>query len=295
MNASALLAQCHFPTPPQHVDVAVSGGPDSVGLLLLALEAGLTVTVHHVDHHARATSGDDAAFVRDLCAARNVAFVRHDVQVAPGPNFEERARLARRQAMPRDVLTGHTMDDLVETIVLNLLRGAGAQGQSPMIGSPGKPLLGVRRQDLHAFVAAQGVAARVDESNADPRFTRNRVRHELLPLMDDVMRRDVVPILARQAQITWDEQRWLDDVAAGDTSLTLDTADCRELRQWPVARLRRWLRTVLHATTPEGDVYAPSVDEVERAMAVVRGDVVACELSGGRRLARRDQRLTLGE
>src|ERR1700685_1120617 len=121
--SSGLLAKCYFADPPAPADLAVSGGPDSLGLLLLALEAGLDVTVHHVDHHARPTSGDDAEHVHAICRRLDVPFVRHDVEVAPGANFESRARSARRAALPSGVLTGHTMDDLAETVLLNMLRG----------------------------------------------------------------------------------------------------------------------------------------------------------------------------
>src|SRR5579863_6571110 len=97
--SEGLLALCHFGDAGTHVDLAISGGPDSLGLLLLALDAGLAVTVHHVDHHARAQSGDDAEFVRAVCGELNVEFVRHDVVVDTGANFEARARSARRAAM----------------------------------------------------------------------------------------------------------------------------------------------------------------------------------------------------
>jgi len=292
---SELLRQCAFASPGTRVDVAVSGGPDSVGLLLLALDAGLVVHVHHVDHHARATSGEDAAFVAQLCAELDVAFVLHNVDVPAGPNFESRARQARRSALPSGVLTGHTMDDAAETILMNLLRGAGRQGLTSMSDTTTKPLLGVRRRDLHDYVAQRGIVARLDESNLDPRYTRNRVRHELLPLMNDVMQRDVVPVLMRATGVMDDELAWLHQITAPDLLLGLGDADCRELATWPAARLRHWLRGVLESANDHGDVYAPSVDEVERAMAVVRGEVVACELSGGRRLSRQHQRLTLSE
>jgi len=75
--------------------------------------------------------------------------------------------------------------------------------------------------------------------------------------------------------------------------MTLADADCRELRTWPVARLRRWLRGQLRGPDHGDGEHPPSADDVERALAVVRGDVVATELHGGRRLARRGQRLTL--
>jgi tRNA(Ile)-lysidine synthase len=137
---ATLLDQCHFPRSGTAVDLAVSGGPDSLGLLLLANLAGLEVTVHHVDHHARPASGADARHVEATCASLGAAFVRHDVMVELGGNFEARARSARRAALPEGVMTGHTMDDLVETVLLNMLRGSGLDGMSPMVNNPTKPL-----------------------------------------------------------------------------------------------------------------------------------------------------------
>lgn len=268
----------------------MSGGPDSVGLLLLALDAELAVTVHHVDHHLRPSSGLDASFVEDLGARLGVAVVVHDVEVAPGPNLEARARTQRRRVLPVGAMTGHTMDDLAETVLLNLLRGAGVDGLSPMVDDPTKPLRSVRRSDLHALVTARDVVARHDETNDSPAFWRNRVRHELLPLANDIAERDVVPILARQASLIKDERRWLDELAALDVR-PLDQVDCRELRDWPRARLRRWLRARLGSVGDEA--HPPSAAEVERALRVVDGEVAAMELTGGRRLSRRHQFLRL--
>src|ERR1039457_6095173 len=128
--SSGLLAECHFPDVGTPVDLAVSGGPDSLGLLLLALEAGLVATVHHVDHHARPLSGDDGAFVHGVCERLDVTFVLptpaawggrggavvdgcgevlgspfvpQAVVGGPGANFEARARSARRASMPAGV------------------------------------------------------------------------------------------------------------------------------------------------------------------------------------------------
>ena len=291
--SSDLLARCHFVGTSAPVDLAVSGGPDSLGLLLLALEAGLVATVHHVDHHARPTSGADAEHVHAICQQLDVVFVRHDVLVEPGANFESRARSARRSAMPGGVLTGHTMDDLAETVLLNMLRGAGLDGLSPMVNDPTKPLRDLRRSDLHAFVSATPFVALHDETNDSPDFRRNRVRHELIGQLNDVADRDVVPILARQAVLLHDERTWLDELALDDRAVSLEEADCRVLRTWPRARLRRWLRVQLRVADAGDGTHPPSADEVERAIAVVDGDVVATELSGGRRLSRRDQHLTL--
>jgi tRNA(Ile)-lysidine synthase len=288
-----LLDACHFPARATVTDLAVSGGPDSLGLLLLALEAGLVVTAHHVDHHARPTSSEDAAHVQAICEGLGVEFVRHDVVVTPGPNFESRARSARRRVMPHTVMTGHTMDDLVETILLNMLRGAGLDGLTPMIGDPTKPLRDVRRNELHFYVSLSGVQPLYDESNENMDFRRNRVRHELVAVLDEVAGRDVVPILARQAALMFEERTWLSELSAPDLALRLIDADCRELAAWPNARLRRWLRAQLtHRDLGDG-THPPSADEVQRAIAVVRGEAVATELSGGRRLSRRAQRLTL--
>ena len=132
-----------------------------------------------------------------------------------------------------------------------------------------------------------------DETNDSADFKRNRVRHELLPLMDDVAERDVVAILARQAGLMHDEKVWLDELARSDDATTLAEADCRELRTWPRARLRRWLRVQLRSLDEGDGAHPPTADEVQRALDVVRGEAVATELSGGRRLARRAQHLTL--
>ena len=288
-----LLGECDFPPAGTAVDLAVSGGADSLGLVLLALDAGLVVHVHHVDHHARPTSTEDATFVRGVCEDLGVECVVHDVVVESGPNFEARARAARRGALPVGAMTAHTMDDLAETVLLRLMRGAGLDGLSPMVGDPTKPLLGVRREDLARLVAARGLLARQDETNLSPDFSRNRVRHEVLPLLDDVARRDVVPLLARSAQVLASERVWRTEVGATDLEVALGDADCRELREWTPARLAYWLRVRLASPGPGGETYPPSAEEIERAVAVVRGEAVACELSGGRRLSRRAQRLAL--
>lgn len=292
-SVQRLLAESSFPPAGTSVDLAVSGGPDSVGLLLLALAAGLRVSVHHVNHHARAASGEDAEFVRALAARVGVPCVVHDVSVEAGGNFEARARAQRRRALPSDALTGHTMDDLAETVLLNMVRGAGVDGLTPMVGDPTKPLLGVRRATLHEFVRGEGVDAVHDETNDDDSFQRNRVRHQLVPLLSEVAQRDVVPILARQAAVLFADRLWLDELVAGDLSVNLSEIDCRELRAWPQARLRRWLRVKLAHVDELGERHPPSSAEIDRALDVVAGEVTATELTGGRRLARRGRRLSL--
>ncbi len=128
--------------------------------------------------------------------------------------------------LPHGVATGHTMDDQAETILVNLLRGAGADGLAGMEPGPRHPLLGLRRRETHALCAAVGLVPVCDPSNADPAFVRNRVRHELLPLCAQVAGRDPVPVLARQAGVLRDEVVLLDRLAA---EALPDPADARQL------------------------------------------------------------------
>ena len=118
------------------------------------------------------------------------------------------------------------------------------------------------------------------------------MRHEVLPLLDEVAERDVALLLARAAQLIYDERCWIAEATAADEELGLGEADCRDLATWPTARLRRWLRARLAREDPDG-VHPPESAEVERALAVVRGEAVATELVLGRRLARRHQHLFL--
>jgi tRNA(Ile)-lysidine synthase len=293
METARLLLDSTFPPSGSVADLAVSGGADSLGLLLLALDAELVVTVHHVNHHARAASDDDAAFVWNVCSERGVACALYDVQVEPGANFDARARAERRRVLPAGVLTGHTMDDLAETVLLNMLRGAGLDGLSPMVDDPTKPLVKVRRSDLAEVVVDAKLEARHDETNDDLSFRRNRVRHQLLPLMCEIAERDVVPILARQADVLYEDRSWLNLVGGADVALLLGDVDCRELRTWPLARRRHWLRAKLCVVDELDEVHPPSAAELERVERVIAGHVVATELQGGRRLSRRAQRLAL--
>jgi tRNA(Ile)-lysidine synthase len=185
------------------------------------------------------------------------------------------------------------MDDLAETVLLNMLRGAGVDGLSPMVNDPTKPLRTLRRQELHDFVREENVAQVHDVTNDDPAYRRNRVRHELIPLMNEIAERDIVPLLARQAGVLFEDRSWLDLLGVDDAARDVSDADCRELSRWPRARLRRWLRSKLSTLDEQNERHPPSAAEVDRALRVVVGDVVATELSGGRRLARRGQRLSL--
>jgi tRNA(Ile)-lysidine synthase len=280
-----LLARTTFPAPGTPVTAAVSGGADSLALLVLAVAAGCRVTAVHVDHGLRPGSAAEADVVRDAAAGLGAGFRAEAVTVAPGPNLEARARAARRSVLPADAATGHTLDDRAETVLLNLLRGAGATGLAALRPGPRHPLLALRRAETHALCRAEGLVPVVDPSNDDPRHLRNRVRHEVLPLLAEVAGRDLAPVLARQADLLADDADLVDALGA-----LLDPTDARALAEAPAplarAALRAWLR-------PAGAGHPPSAAAVERVRAVAAGQAVATELPGGWRVARTAGRLRL--
>jgi tRNA(Ile)-lysidine synthase len=250
-----------------------------LALLVLAVAAGWDVTAVHVDHGLRAGSAEEAGVVRAAAERYGAAFIAERVVVQPGPNLEARAREARYAVLPPDVLTGHTMDDQAETVLINLLRGAGLDGLGGMRPER-RPLLGLRRRETRPICAAEGLTPIDDPSNDDPSFVRNRVRHELLPLLNEIAGRDVVPILARQATLLRDEADLLDALAAA-----IDPADAKALRGAPSPLARRAVRALL------SDDHPPDAAAVERVLAVAAGDAKATEVLGGRRVARSRGRL----
>ena len=108
---------------------------------------------------------------------------------------------ARFGCLPDRVATGHTLDDRAETMLINLLRGAARTGLSPLSDPERHPIVALRRSETQALCDSLDVAVVVDPSNDDPAFVRNRVRHEVLPLLNDVSRRDVAVVLDRQADV----------------------------------------------------------------------------------------------
>ncbi len=285
MTVDALVARCSFPAPGTDVWCAVSGGPDSLALLVLATHAGCRVTAVHVDHGLRAGSAQEAEVVAAAAERFGASFRGVRAAVAPGPNLEARARAARYDALPPDALLGHTADDLAETVLLNLLRGAATDGLAGF-DPRRRPIRRLRRAETHALCAALDLAPVQDPSNADPVHRRNRVRHELLPLLDAIAERDVTPVLARQAELLRADAELLDELAAG-----LDPTDAAALAAAPPAFARRAVRRWLRAG---GEQHPPDRATVERVLGVARGEAVACEVGAGRSVRRSGGVLRLG-
>jgi tRNA(Ile)-lysidine synthase len=285
-TAAELVPRCTFPPAGTPYACAVSGGADSLALLVLASTAGLVVTAHHVDHGLRPGAASEADTVAAAAQRYGAAFVSHAVSVAPGPNLEARARQARYGTLPAEVATGHTADDQAETILLALLRGSAWEGLAGMRPGPARPLLGLRRADTEALCASEGLQPVLDPSNTDPRHRRNRIRHELLPLLADIAERDPVAVLSRQAVLFREAAALLDDTAA-----PVDPTDALALAAAPPAAarwaVRRWLQAAWPGATP------PDMATVDRVLLVARGDAVAADLRAGWSVRRHRQRLRL--
>lgn len=259
-----------------------------MALLVLATAAELDVTAVHVDHGLRTGSGAEAEVVRQAAARYGAKFERREVAVENGPNLEERARHARKAVLPPDALTGHTADDQAETVVLNLIRGAGIDGLAGIRPGPTKPILALRRADTHSLCEEEGLTPVVDPTNADPTFRRNRIRADVMPLLDDVAQRDVAAVIARQALLLRDDADLLDELAAG-----IDPTDARALRDAHPALARRAVRGWLATEAGGHDRHPPDSASVERVLAVARNEVLACEVAGGLRVSRSGGRLSL--
>ena len=280
---NSLLPRCTFPGPDTPVACAFSGGADSTALVALAHAAGCAVTAIHVDHGLRASSSDESAQAAALAEAIGVNFELVTVDVAPGPNLEARARAARRAALPPGAMTGHTADDQAETMLINLLRGAGTSGLAGIRPGPTKPILALRRTETRQLCDVLALTVVEDPTNLDPRFVRNRVRSELLPLLDDIAGRDVRALLARAAELLGDDADLLDELAG-----TLDPTDAKALAVADPRLARRALRAWL---TEDG--YPPDLATVDRVLDVARGTARACEIGGGRRVERKAQQLRI--
>jgi tRNA(Ile)-lysidine synthase len=275
------------------VVVACSGGADSVALLALAVDASLAPVAVHVDHGLREGSDRDAERVRAAATALGAEFRSVHVDIEPGSNVEARAREARYAALDAArvdvgaevVLVGHTADDQAETVLLNVLRGAAASGLAGMAARHGtvvRPLLDARRADTRALCDALGIPVFDDPMNDDRAFRRVAIRHDVLPYLSALAERDLVPVLARQAEILRSDSEFLDDLAArawpgGDSGDGEPRASTLVALPVPLARraLRQWL-----GAPP------PSMAEIERVLAVARGEARATELAGGRAVRR---------
>lgn len=237
MKIAETIARHSMFGPGARLGVAVSGGADSVAMLhmLLDLDWRLSITVLHLNHGLRGEASDaDAAFVEALAARLGfpcaVERLRLDAEAA---NLEEIARRARLDFFSRmrgahgldRVATAHTMSDQAETVLFRFLRGAGTTGFSAILPVTAeglvRPLIETSRQQVLAYLAARKIEWREDRSNADARFSRNRIRHGLLPQLAREWNPGLAATLSHTAAVANDERLyWKEQVRAAWQRLT---------------------------------------------------------------------------
>jgi tRNA(Ile)-lysidine synthase len=253
---------------------------------VLASSAGLRPVAHHVDHGLRPGSAHEAEAVAAAAERFGADFVALRVDVGEGPNLEARARSARFAVLPPGVATGHTADDQAETVLLNLLRGAGPDGAAGMRPGPRHPILELRRTETRLLCEDLGLRPVIDPTNDDPHYLRNRLRREVMPLLCAAAGRDLVPVLVRQGALFASESEFLDDLAA-----PLDPTDARALSAAPPVLARRAIRRWLRAADPEG--HPPAGAAVDRVLAVAALRQRGCEVGRGLSVRRTGGRMRL--
>ena len=203
----------------------VSGGPDSVALLRATIFLGGEPAVLHVDHGLRGEqSREDADFVRGLCGRLNVACEVRRLQLDGSSNLQERARderyglaeeVADRLGL-QSIATGHTADDVAETVLMNLARGSGLRGLAgipPVRGRVQRPLIEVTRQEVLEYLEGLDQPYRTDPTNLTGKYARNRVRLEVLPVLQDLYPAAARNI-ARAASLAREDFEALEDLAS---------------------------------------------------------------------------------
>jgi tRNA(Ile)-lysidine synthetase-like protein len=290
-----------MPEPPAGpLLAAVSGGPDSTALLVWLVERGADVAAVHFDHALRPGSGAEAEHVERLCRRLGVALVRgrRERPLERG-SVQAAARAARYEFLERalvetgrhTVCLGHTADDVVEGAVLHLLRGSGLAGLRGMPERRGpfvRPLLGVWRAEIEAYLAARGIEPLRDPSNADvERFARARVRHLILPQLE----RDRPGISARIRAAAATAARMQAELEAEARRLAgPGWAPLQELRQAPEAVRRETYRQLYGRQPALSRRLLEAMDRLVLAGPTGAG----LDLPGDRRLRVEPGRVSLG-
>src|ERR671910_41804 len=210
----------------RHLLALVSGGPDSVALLRVVVALGGEPVVLHVDHGLRGEeSREDAEFVRELCRRLNVRCEVRRLGLDGNSNLQERARderyrLAGEVAAGMDlgvIATGHTADDVAETVLMNLARGTGLRGLAgipPVRGKVQRPLIGCTRREILDYLREIDQPYRTDPTNLVGKYARNRVRLEVLPILEELYPAALGNI-ARAASLFREDLEVLEELAAG--------------------------------------------------------------------------------
>ena len=256
-----------------HIICAVSGGADSMALLwsmyLLKEKLGIELSAAHFNHHLRGDESDrDEAFVKNFCDGFGIPLYIGSGEIVPGKKGLEAAardaRYAFLRTLPGKVATAHTADDNAETVLMHLVRGTGLKGLgaiSPINGSVIRPMLGITRSEVEAFLEEYHVEYITDSSNDTDDFLRNRLRHHVMPLLHAENPRLAENLSAMALRLRQDEEA-LSRLAA---TQSVSVAALRQ--ELPAVRAR-----VLERFLKESGVKEPEAQHIELADALVFSD-----------------------
>jgi tRNA(Ile)-lysidine synthase len=280
--------------PPAPLVAMLSGGRDSVCMLDLAVRhrGAAAVTALHVDYGLRDDSDEDERFCAELCGRLGVGLEVERPRRPEGPgNLQAWARDSRygaaaALALPvgATIVTGHTADDQVETILYRLASSPSRRallGMRAHDGSLARPLLGTTRAETTAYCEERGLLWREDRSNLDPAFARNRIRHGLLPELERVHPAAAANVL-RTAELLRSEAELLD--AAVDDALTAQPGGRNTIELERLAELHPALRRLVVqrlADAAAGRPIAGAARHAEEVVALRRTGVVMLDLGGG--------------
>jgi tRNA(Ile)-lysidine synthase len=288
--------------------VGVSGGVDSRVLLQILLDAGFTnLVICHLDHQLRGSASErENRLIRRLATRLKLRLVQEQVQGWPPKlSLETAARRARQQFFARaakqfgasHVFLGHHADDQVETFLFNILRGAGSIGQVAMrtetrISANGidlivvRPLLRVWKQEIRDYAKNRRLTFSEDVTNAENKFTRNRIRNLMVPEIERILGRPFKSNLLRLCEIAGDEAELLRQLTP--TWWELDELPVRDLRTLPVALQRR----VIHQWLTRKEIDDVSFEDVEQIRSMLTHQEIAkVNLSAGNSCRRRANKL----
>ena len=288
---TAFLGEHKFFRPGDRVGVAISGGPDSVGLFHLfdryAPEQGWQLALVHFNHRLRGRDSDeDEHFVRQIAQTRRLPIFCRQADVAAEArrtrsNLEATARSLRydffqsliEQKQLDKITTGHTANDQAETVLLRLLRGTGTRGLAGIYPTVGgkiiRPLLNLTREEILDYLKENHLPFRTDISNSDRSFARNRIRLDLLPRLEREFNPRIIPLLSELAERARDEEeymvgeadRWSGAKTAGNNA----AIPIPEFNALPIALQRRVLRRwVSHFAGPGSALSHTQIEALRR-------------------------------
>ncbi len=250
--------------------LAISGGPDSMALLhimrMLQAEYELSLCVAHFDHGIREESFRDAEFVESECRKLGLKFVMGkgrvpELKESLGISLEDAARRARYSFLldmaeklgMNKIATGHTADDMLETLILRIARGTGLSGLSlikPKTGKIIRPLILLTREEILKFLSEEEIPYVVDRTNFELKYKRNFVRHKIVPLLKE-LNPDILKIVAKERDVWEEENNALEDLAQkyydrySKEEKGMIILNCKELKSYHTGFLKRVFRCVI--------------------------------------------------